>query len=210
MGDYIKKTEKISFYSHAFGVLLALIGTIILIYLTRGKMSYLIISLIYGIANIILFLASSIYHFFKQEEGETSFWRKFDHFAIFIMIAGTYTPVCFVYLSGNWKWSIIILQWLLVLGGFFFKFFYLKAPRYLYTLIYLLMGWIGIIPIKMFINSMPTSALFYLFAGGLAYTVGALFYLIKKPVNLFHEIFHFFILVGAFLHYLLVFNAITG
>ncbi|MBA7697086.1 hypothetical protein ES703_105744 [subsurface metagenome] len=159
-------------------------------------------------------MASFLYHALKKEENEISFWRKLDHFAIFIMIAGTYTPVTYIYLSGYLKWIIIILQWTLVLGGFFFRFFYLNAPRYLYTVIYLLMGWVGIILIKNLLMSMPKDALIFLIIGGLSYTVGAIFYITKKPDMKtgfgFHEIFHLFILLGAFFHYLLVYTAITG
>ena len=150
----------------------------------------------------------------KQNENEISIWRKLDHIAIFFMIAGTYTPVCYVYLSGYWKWSVIIIQWALVITGLFLKFFYLKAPRYFSTIIYLLMGWIGIVAIKEFLITMPPNAVFYLFAGGISFTVGAIFYAIKKPVfgsGLgFHEIFHLFVLLGGVFHYLLVYTALAG
>ena len=208
----IKKEEKISFYTHFLGAILAFLGTIFLIYIAENR-ALIIVSIIYGISTILLFLASSLYHANKESEDENSLWRKLDHIAIFIMIAGTYTPITFVYLSGYWKWSIIIIQWTLVFGGLFFKFFYLNAPRYLYTVIYLLMGWMGIIPITQFIKTMGSSELIYLFGGGLSYTIGAIFYIFKKPQfnkNFgFHEIFHIFILIGAFFHYLLVYEAVV-
>jgi len=168
----------------------------------------------YGFSVTFLFSASSLYHAFKQEENEISFWRKLDHIAIFFMIAGTYTPICYVYLSGCWRWAIISVQWTLVLAGFFLKFFFLNMPRYIYTIIYLLMGWIGIVPIKEFLAAMPQNAVFYLFAGGISFTVGAIFYIAKKPTISygfgFHEIFHLFILLGAVFHYSLVYTAIVG
>ncbi|MFW6282212.1 MAG: PAQR family membrane homeostasis protein TrhA, partial [bacterium] len=208
----IKKEERVSFYSHFIGFILAVIGTIYLVYIA-DNLILRIITMIYGLSNTILFLASSLYHANKEHDKEISIWRKLDHIAIFIMIAGTYTPISFIYLSGNWKWSIIITQWLLVLGGLFFKFFYLKAPRYLSTIIYLLMGWIGILAITEFIKSMSDTALFFLLAGGISYTIGAVFYIIKKPkINInfgFHEIFHLFILLGALFHYLLVYTAVV-
>lgn len=207
----IKKEEKFSFYSHFIGFILAIIGLIILICITDG-FALKIVAIIYGLSVMVLFLASSLYHANKKYDGELSIWRKLDHIAIFIMIAGTYTPVCFIYLSGYWKWGIIIVQWTLVLGGLFFKFFYLNAPRYLYTIIYVLMGWIGVVPIAKFIESMSSTALLFLIGGGISYTVGAMFYIIKKPqfnANFgFHEIFHLFILVGAVFHYLLVYTAV--
>ena len=208
----IKETEKISFYTHFLGFIAAVVGTLFLIVYTWGDLDKIIISVIYGFSIITLFLASSMYHYFKKEDDESSLWRKLDHFAIFIMIAGTYTPVTYIFLSGYWKWTILGLQWTLVLGGFFFKFYYLKAPRYLYTIIYLLMGWVGIIPIRKFIATMPATALFYMFTGGIAYTIGAVFYMTKLPKfnkNFgFHEIFHLFIILGGAFHYLLVLEAI--
>ncbi|HLV08621.1 MAG TPA: hemolysin III family protein [Halanaerobiales bacterium] len=208
----IKDEERFSCYSHFVGFILAIIGTIYLVFIA-DSLILKIITMVYGLSVIILFLTSSLYHANKKYDDEISTWRKLDHIAIFLMIAGTYTPVSFVYLSGYWKWGIIIAQWLLVLGGLFFKFFYLNAPRWLYTIIYVLMGWMGILPIAKLIKAMPGSALLFLLAGGLSYTVGAVFYIIKKPkINSnfgFHEIFHLFILLGALFHYLLIYTAVV-
>lgn len=183
---------------------------VLLISLSRGSTSKIVLSLIYGISMIFLFLSSSLYHFFKKVENENSIWRKLDHIAIFFMIAGNYTPVSYLLLDGRWKWSIIIAQWILVLGGIFLKFFYLKIPRYLYTMIYLAMGWIGIIAIRQLFMVMNKSEILFLILGGLSYTVGAFFYIIKKPKIKngfgFHEIFHLFVLLGAFFHYLLIYS----
>lgn len=210
----MRNTEKVSFYSHLIGFIAAILGTAILLYSSKESGSKMLISVIYGASVAFLFLTSSLYHAFKKAEGEVSFLRKLDHFAIFVMIAGTYTPISYMYLPNYWKWSIIIFQWALVLGGFFFKFFYLNAPRYLYTIVYLLMGWIGIIPIRFFLMSMPSLGLLLLLAGGLSFTIGAIFYMAKRPnIKLgfgFHEIFHLFILLGAFFHYSLVYIAIAG
>ncbi len=174
----------------------------------------MVVSIVYGFSIILLFLASTLYHALKQNENEISIWRKLDHFAIYFMIAGTYTPVCYVYLPKYWTWSVIIIQWVLVIAGLFLKLFYPKAPRYVSTLIYLLMGWIGIVAIKEFLTTMPPNAVFYLFAGGISFTVGAIFYAIKKPVWRswfgFHEIFHLFVLMGGVFHYLLVYTALAG
>ncbi|MFW5971883.1 MAG: PAQR family membrane homeostasis protein TrhA [Bacillota bacterium] len=204
----MKKTERVSFYSHFVGFILALIGTGYLIYVARDSILEIITSTVYGFSIIFLFLSSSLYHAFKRKENELSFWRKLDHFAIFVMIAGTYTPVSMIYLTGYWKWIIISVQWALVLGGFFFKFFYLKAPRWLYTAIYLLMGWIGIVPLRQFMANMPLSAELLLFVGGGFFTIGAVFYMLKKPRKVFHEIFHIFILLGGIAHFFMVYVAV--
>lgn len=205
--------ESFNFYSHLVGVIAAIVGTAYLIYTVRSSTAHVALSIVYGFSVILLFSASATYHALKQKEDEISIWRKLDHIAIFFMIAGTYTPICYVYLSGWWKWSIITIQWGLVIVGLFLKFFYLKAPRYFNTFIYLFMGWIGIMPIKKLLTAMPPIAVFYLFAGGLSFTVGATLYAIKKPgfpsgIG-FHEIFHLFVLLGGVFHYLLVYIALV-
>ncbi len=214
MAISIRSQEKISCYSHLAGVFAAIAGTVYLIYSVRLSAAHVAVSIVYGFSVIMLFSASAVYHALKQSENEISVWRKLDHSAIFFMIAGTYTPVCYAYLTGYWKWSIIIIQWALVIAGLFLKFFYLTAPRYFSTIIYLLMGWIGIVAIKEFLTVMPSLAIFYLFAGGISFTVGAIFYAVKKPVFRFgfgfHEIFHLFVLLGGVFHYLLVYIALTG
>lgn len=205
-------TERVSFYSHLAGALLFVPGTVLLLFLSRQSWPLMTVSAIYGLSVIFLFTASSLYHYFKKQEGEVSLWRKLDHFAIFVMIAGTYTPVTYVYLTGNLRLGILIFQWSLVLAGFFFKFFYLKAPRWIYTTIYLLMGWSAIFTIKPLFAAMNGLSIFLLFAGGVSFTIGAVFYMLKKPVCFpgfgFHEIFHFFILAGGIFHYLLVLLAV--
>lgn len=210
----IKKQERVSFYTHFIGIFASIAGTMILLSVTSSIQEKLV-SLIYGFSIIFLFSASSLYHALKQKENETSIWRKLDHLAIFFMIAGTYTPVTYVYLEGAWFWSIISIQWGLVLFGVFFKFCFIKAPRILYTLIYLAMGWMAIIPINKFLNGMTLEIELYLFTGAASFTIGAIIYALKKPTILpgvfgFHELFHLFILLGGILHYLMVYGAITG
>jgi hemolysin III len=209
----IRTRESFNFYSHLAGVFAAIAGTAYLIYSVRSSPVHVALSIVYGFSVTLLFLASATYHALKHNENEISVWRKLDHIAIFFMIAGTYTPVCYVYLSGYWRWSIITVQWALVIAGLFLKLFYLKAPRYFSTFIYLFMGWMGIMPIQKFLTTMPSIALFYLFAGGLSFTVGAILYAIKKPVFRsgfgFHEIFHLFVFLGWLFHYLLVYVALT-
>jgi hemolysin III len=146
--------------------------------------------------------------------NDMGIWRKFDHLAIFIMIAGTYTPMAYVYLDGAWFWSIISVQWAGVIAGLFFKVFYLRAPRIISPILYLLMGWMAVIPMNILWHRMSTVSFMLLAAGGLAYSIGAVIYAIKKPNPIpgvfgFHEMFHIFILIGALLHYFMVYIAVT-
>lgn len=125
------------------------------------------------------------------------------------MIAGTYTPLAYHYLEGAWFWSIIIIQWGLVIAGLFFKFFYLRAPRYLSVSIYLIMGWMVVIFLSQLWPLASTQEIVLLLLGGISYSAGAAIYAVKKPnpfpgVFGFHEIFHILILLGAALHYLVI------
>ncbi len=210
----IRKSEKAASFSHLFGAVASVIGLIVLLYATWGRWDIFFVTLVYGLGAICLFLASGIYHAQKREENAQNIWRKLDHVAIFIMIAGTYTPMCYVYLEGAWFWSIIGVQWGCVLAGLFFKVFYLRAPRIISPILYLLMGWMAVIPMNILWHSMSALSFCLLVGGGVAYSVGAIIYALKKPNPLpgvfgFHEIFHLFILLGAVLHYFMVYIAVT-
>jgi hemolysin III len=209
----VKQSEKISFYTHCVGFIFCFIGIIPFLmppYIAvKGKVS----SIIYLLSMAFMFGSSSAYHYTKKSENSISAWRKLDHIAIFIAIAGTYTPYSYIYLDGYWRWSIIIVQWVLALGGVFFKIFYLKAPRALNTGLYIAMGWVVIIPLKQMIHAMPPNIMLLLFSGGLFYTIGAIIYAIKKPNPVqkifgFHEIFHICILLAAACHYAGIFLAV--
>jgi len=205
----IPESEKISAYTHGGTVPVMIIGTIALFVISSGNFAAQAVSLIYGLSGVFLFSASFLYHSKKVIENDESLWRKLDHTAIFFLIAGTYTPICFFYLEGNLKWGILIAQWSLVVSGTIFKLFFINAPRVIGTLIYLLMGWIVVIPVKTLVRTMPHTALLFLAAGGISYTIGAVIYAFKKPNPIpdifgFHEIFHIFIVGGAMLHLVMV------
>lgn len=209
------KTERFSSYSHLFGAVLFVLGLIVLMIFTWGEWDFFLVSVIYGLSAITLFSASTLYHNQKREENSQTIWRKLDHTAIFIMIAGTYTPIAYVYLEGWWFWGIMIAQWSLVILGIFYKFFLMRAPRVLSPILYLAMGWMAVIPIRELWLAMPAFSFTLLFLGGAAYSAGAIIYALKKPnpapgVFGFHEIFHVLILVGAVLHYSLVLYAVTS
>jgi hemolysin III len=210
-----QKSDLFNFYSHLSGAVASLAGYIVLLFLSAGDVTKIVLSSIYSICAIFIFTCSSIYHGQKEEQDDTNPWRKLDHIAIFFMIAGTYTPICWMYLDVYWRWSIIGSQWLLVILGLVFKLVYIKSPRWLTIAVYLLMGWMALIPLGQFLATMPFSSLMLLFAGGVAYSGGAVIYALKKPnpfpgIFGFHEIFHFLIIIGAVLHYFMVYAAIKG
>ncbi len=205
----ILQTEKVNAVTHGAIVPVMAAGTVFLMKTASTNISLKIILLIFGISAIVLFTASFLYHAKKKYENERSVWRKLDRSAIFILIAGTYTPLCFLYLDGTLMWVILAGQWLCVLLGFYFCFF-INAPRKISTLIYLSMG---LIPLASIIKSMPSSVFILFIAGTISYAAGAAIYAFKKP-NLsphigFHELFHIFVMLGALFYFLMITNGVN-
>ena len=168
-----------------------------------------------GVSVSLLYFCSANYHLFKVNQKAERILRKLDHIMIYILIAGTYTPVCLGPLRGGWGWSIFGVIWGLAIFGLFLTIFWINAPRWLTTGIYLGMGWMVIIAIYPMIvtfkelNSLYS--LFWLLAGGIFYTIGAILYGLKWPKLKnkyfgFHEIFHIFIMLGSFCHFWFIFK----
>jgi len=211
----IKSQEAFNFYSHLAGMIAAVIGTIFLVSTATESASMVITALVYGCSIIFLFSASSLYHAFKQQENELSFWRKMDRLAIFCMIAGSYTPVCYFFLDDNWRLPMISIQWGLVAFGACTQIFFPRAPRMLYAVIFLIMGWMLVFPMSQILDAMTSDQATLLFTGGAAFTAGALFYAIKKPLLMpgifsFHELFHVMVLIGGACHYALIYSAFSA
>ncbi|MCL2475169.1 MAG: hemolysin III family protein [Chloroflexi bacterium] len=212
---HIKRNELISALTHLTGAVGLAIGAVFLLIACQGRGDMITICLIYTVCGLLMFLASFFYHAQKQQENQNNIWRKLDHIAIFIMIAGSYTALCHIYLPPVTAMWLIIAQWLLVAFGVFYKIFWIKGPRFLSSLIYLLMGWMIIIPLGDLLDSMNALKLWLLISGGLAYTVGAVLYALKKPNFIpsffaFHEVFHIFVLLGAALHWAVIYIGLSG
>ena len=208
----IKSQEKFNFYSHLFGMVAAVIGTIFLLNEAIGSASLVFTALIYGLSLIFMFSASSLYHAFKSQENELSFWRRLDRLAIFFMIAGSYTPVCFFFLDDDWRLPMIAIQWGLVGFGLLTQIFCPRAPRIIYAIIFLTMGWMLAFPMEQVINAMTSVQSYLLITGGIAFSAGAVFYAVKRPLLLpgifsFHELFHVMVLIGGACHYALIYSA---
>jgi hemolysin III len=210
----VQKSDLINFFSHFAAAVLSLVGYVVLLLISAGSITKMVLSTIYSLCAVFIFVCSAIYHGQKREQDDGNPWRKLDHIAIFFMIAGTYTPITYIYLDGYWRIGIIVAQWILVILGLVFKLIYIKGPRWLTIVIYLLMGWMLLIPIKELLHTMPLNSITLLFAGGVIYSLGAILYAIKKPnpfpgVFGFHEIFHLLVIAGAVLHYCVIFIAIS-
>ncbi len=207
----VRTQELFNCYSHLAGMVAAVIGTIFLAIIASDSASGLVTALIYGISVVFLFAASTLYHAFKKEDNELSFWRRMDRLAIFFMIAGTFTPMCYFCLDGAWKWSMIAFQWGLVGFGVISQIFFPRAPRKLYAVIYLLMGWSALFTIKQMLANLSVAQGVLLFTGGVAFTLGGIIYAIKKPrmipgIFSFHELFHVMVLVGGASHYAMIYG----
>ncbi len=211
----VKAQELFNVYSHLAGMIAAVIGTIYLAVIAGDTASGLVTALIYGISVVFLFAASTLYHAFKKEENELSFWRKMDRLAIFFMIAGTFTPVCYFCLDEPYKWYMIAFQWALVGVGVISQIFFPRAPRKIYALIYLSMGWSALFTLRQMLANMSVSQSVFLFLGGVAFTLGGIFYALKRPrivpgVFSFHELFHIMVLIGGVFHYAMICGVYTA
>ena len=205
--------DPISGLTHFIGIILSVIGTIAL--LTRNDEPFTVYHAIsfsvFGFSMTLLYTISTLYHWLPLSEKKLIIFRKIDHIMIFVFIAASYTPVCLITLRESWGWVILGIVWGLTLAGFFLKLFWLKAPRFLYTSIYLLMGWIIVAAILPLSKVMPSQGLLWLAFGGVFYSVGAVIYALKKPDPLpnvfgFHEIFHLFIMAGSFSIFWMIYN----
>jgi hemolysin III len=197
--------------SHLVGFILAVIGTVVLVGKGNqvGGALYAGAFAVFGIAMVLLYLSSTLYHWLNLGEIGTLALRKLDHAMIYVMIAGTYTPLCIIALSGIWGNGLLIAIWALAVGGIFLTLFWLEAPRWLTTSIYILMGWLALVAIVPLIRVLPVDGFIWLLGGGIFYTIGGVIYGRKKSlINLpgfgFHEVFHIFVLAGSICHYLLM------
>jgi len=203
-------------FTHFIGIIFAVIATILLldISLNPYKPYHLISFSVFGFGMILLYITSTLYHWLKLSEAGILKLRKADHIMIFIYIAATYTPVCIVALKGTLGWGLLISVWFVALVGVIIKIFWMSAPRWLSTFIYILMGWLAVIVLYPLVNAIQIGALIWLSIGGLFYTIGAVIYALKKPdpypgILGFHEIFHLFVLLGTFSHFWMIYKYIA-
>jgi len=189
---------------HGLGVLLAIVGLVLLVILAVENGSALTVTAVsvYGASLVLLYTSSTLYHTVLTSRAKALF-RHLDHISIYLLIAGTYTPFTLVSLHGGWRWSLFGLIWALALAGIAMQGNLIKRRRGLSIAVYVAMGWVGIIAIKPLIDALPTGGLVLMLAGGVAYTLGTVFYAWHRlPYN--HAIWHGFVLSGSVLHFLAV------
>ncbi|MCQ3938565.1 MAG: hemolysin III family protein [Chloroflexi bacterium] len=204
-----KLREPINSLTHWGGAILALIGLIALLIIGWDTPAKIISFTIYGVSLIFMFSASATYHMVRVKDKALEIFRKVDHAAIYMLIAGTYTPFCINAFEGFWKWGLLSIIWSLALIGIIVKIFYIRAPRWLNAGIYLIMGWLSLASAGQMLAALPAWVLTWLIIGGVIYTLGAIVYMTRifnfKPgVFGFHEVWHIFVLLAALAHYVAV------
>ncbi len=199
--------EKFNSISHVVGASLAVAGLAVLVVLAslQGDVWKVVSFSIYGSSLVILYTCSALYHCFRGRAKAV--FRKLDHVSIYLLIAGTYTPITLVTLRNThsgWGWTIFGFVWGLAIIGIVFDSLPTRGRRILPVVLYILMGWMIVIALKPMMQALPTSGFAWLLAGGLAYTLGVVFYAFDTRVRHFHGVWHLFVLAGSVCHFITV------
>lgn len=205
--------------THFIGMLMAQFAAIPLIIKAAGEPDRIhVVSLtIFIISMILLYAASTVYHTFDISPRVNKILKKIDHMMIFILIAGTYTPVCLIVLHGTRGLLLLGLVWGIALGGIVIKLCWITCPKWFSSMLYIAMGWTCVLAFTQILNSLSAQAFGWLLAGGIIYTVGGVIYALKLPIfnskhkNFgSHEIFHIFVMAGSMCHFILMFKYLAA
>lgn len=202
---YSRAEEIINVVTHGIGFLLSIAAVSILVVFAslEGTAWHIVSFAIYGASLVVLYFASTAFHLSRNQKTRNRL-NVFDHASIYLLIAGTYTPFALVTLNGPWGWSIFGVVWGLAIAGIILKLFYTGRFNTLSTLLYIFLGWIILIAIGPLTSALSFAGLMWLFAGGMFYTIGAVFFLLNRlPFN--HAIFHVLIICGSICHFVAIF-----
>ena len=188
--------------THGIGVALSVVALVLLVVFASkyGDIWRIVSFSVYGATLFFLYLASTLYHSFTNKRVK-SFFRILDHSSIYLLIAGTYTPVTLVSMRGPWGWTIFGLIWAMAIGGIITKIFLMGKYKIVSVILYVVMGWFIIIAFKPMLQMVPKGLIIWLFIGGASYTLGLIFYA-RKKVPYFHFIWHLLVLGGSISHFL--------
>ncbi len=212
----IRIKNPISALTHFIGLVAALTSGFFIVdhYLDRCADTISIFSVIVFVLSMaLLYLASTTYHTFVLPEKKDIILKKFDHLMIFILIAGSYTPVCLTVLRDNGGIFLLSLVWIVAILGMIFKLFWVTCPKWVSSVIYVCMGWLCVLAFPQILSSMDRNGFLFLLSGGIAYTIGGIIYAMKfKKLNTIspyfgsHEIFHIFVLIGNALQFITIYK----
>lgn len=205
----LKMKEPVNTWTHFISFGAAIVGLVFLIIMCKNNISKLVTMTIYGLSMMLLYGASSIYHWVRTTPQKELLLKKIDHIAIYFLIAGSYTPVFYYGLEGAWRWAMLISVWSLAVIGMALKIWFIHAPRYVSAGFYVSLGWIALVPFLQLIKHLPLGAIILMAVGGVIYTMGAVIYATKIfdffPKRFgFHEIFHLFIAAGSIVHFVMI------
>lgn len=206
----LKMKEPVNTWTHLIPFVAAIVGLVFLIIISRDNISKLVTMTIYGLSVIVLYGASSVYHWVQTTPQRELLLKRVDHIAIYFLIAGSYTPVFYYGLEGVWRWAMLTAVWTLAIVGMALKIWFIHAPRYVSATFYVSLGWIALVPFLQLIKHLPIGAIILMAVGGVVYTMGAVIYATKIfdffPRRFgFHEIFHLFIAAGSIVHFIMIF-----
>ena len=201
--------EPFSAISHLIGAFLAVVALIVLLWLAHGRFWQSLSFAIYGTTLILVYIASTLYHALKVNETVVEKLRQFDHIAIFLLIAGTYTPLCLVRLRNGWGWGMLATEWGLALLGIVLTLFWKKAPEWFRISLYIIMGWLVSLAINPVRELIGAQTLAWLMAGGVVYTMGTVVFATQRPRLWpgkfgYHDLWHIFVLGGSVCHFVMM------
>ena len=205
---YSPVEEKLNITSHAIGFVLSVVAMLLMLLKAGlyGDILHIASAAIFGLSLISLYAASTLYHGAKDPKPRSRL-RVFDHATIYILIAGTYTPLTLITLKGATGWLVFGVSWGMAVTGVMLKLFFTGKYDVLSTLMYVLMGWTIMFAITPLVNNLSSQGLYWLVAGGIAYTTGAILYSIKN-IKFNHAIFHMFVLLGSFCHFVSIYFSV--
>ncbi|MBQ1192998.1 MAG: hemolysin III family protein [Lachnospiraceae bacterium] len=204
--------------THFIGMLMAAFSAIPL-FLKLGKDAstvHIVSFMIFIVSMVLLYAASTLHHSLKLSEKGNRIFRKIDHMMIFVLIAGTYTPVCLIVLEPSTGIPLLAVVWSIAIVGILIKALWITCPKWFSSVLYIAMGWVCVIAFTQLLNNLSSAAFGWLLAGGIVYTIGGIIYALKLPIfnarhkNFgSHEIFHLFVMAGSFCHFILMYSFLS-
>lgn len=207
--EYSMSEELMNAISHGIGAALSIAAIVLLIINSNFEIKSIVCVTIYSVSLFVLYIISTLYHALLPSKAKKVF-RVLDHCSIFLLIAGTYTPICLLVLNSVVGWILFFVVWIAAIVGIVFNSIDIKKFSKFSMICYIAMGWVVIFALKPLIDSITTSQITLLVSGGVAYTVGAVLYVIGKKQKYIHSVWHLFVLLGSILHFFMIFSCIKN
>ena len=196
-------------FLHGTAAIVSFAGLIVLVVRTSSDLPRMFTMIVFAGSMVALFTTSSLYHSVPWRERWKKRMQRFDHSMIFLLVAGTYTPIAFNVLSSSWKWITLGVVWSIAVFGILQKMFFPKVKNWLSITLYMVMGWFAVIPVRELFDRLPLEAMVLLIVGGACYSLGMILLVTKRPqlfprIFSYHEVFHVLVISGALLHFLMI------